>query len=377
MTRPTLDDRFMAQALRLAAKGLGATSPNPAVGALVVSRGRIVGQGYHRRAGGPHAEVVAIRQAGARARGATLYVTLEPCSHTHKRTPPCVPLIKESGIHRVVVAMVDPNPQVRGGGIRALRRAGLRVEVGCGQPQAMQLNEAYCHWIRTGQPYVILKAAMTLDGKLATASGESRWITGEAARRHVHQIRSQVDAILVGIGTVLRDNPSLTARRSGGPSRLTAHQPWRVIVDSRLRLPLKARVLTHTHRAKTIIATTDAAPTTKVEQLRARGADVVILPRNKGRVSLAALLTHLGNAQVTSLLIEGGSEVNASAWQSGLVHRVMLYVSPRILGGQNAKSMIGGQAPARLDQARPLHNLSIRPLDHDMLIEGTIRPSLA
>ena len=234
----------MTLALRLAAKGRGRTSPNPMVGAVVVAAGRILGQGYHQRAGGPHAEVLALRQAGRRAAGATLYVTLEPCGHTGKRTPPCVPLILESGIRRVVVAQLDPNPLVSGRGIRALRAAGLRVEIGCGARQARRLNAVYSHWMRTGRPFVIMKAGMTLDGKIATASGESRWITGEAARRDAHRLRSRVDAVLVGIGTVLRDDPALTARVSDQPRR----QPIRIVLDSRLRIPLKARVLSGTAR---------------------------------------------------------------------------------------------------------------------------------
>jgi len=202
----------MALAVRLAAKGRGRTSPNPMVGAVVVSGRRIVGQGYHRRPGGPHAEVLALRSAGGRAHGATLYVTLEPCHHTSKRTPPCVPAIMESGLRRVVVAIRDPNPLVSGRGISRLRRAGVRVTVGCLREEAERLNEIYCHWMRTGRPFVIMKAAMTLDGKVAAASGESRWITGEAARRHAHRLRSQVDAVMVGIGTVLRDDPQMTVR---------------------------------------------------------------------------------------------------------------------------------------------------------------------
>ena len=228
----------MTLALRLAAKGRGSTRPNPMVGAVVVAKEGVVGQGYHRRAGGPHAEVLALQQAGKKAKGATLYVTLEPCSHLNKRTPPCVPLIARSRLRRIVVAMADPNPQVSGRGIRRLRQLGLRVDVGCREEEARRLNQVYCHWIRTGRPFVTLKAGITLDGQLATASGESRWITGEPARRDAHRLRSQVDAVLVGIGTVLRDNPSLTARLSDQPKRLASRQPVRIVADSHLRIPL-------------------------------------------------------------------------------------------------------------------------------------------
>ena len=365
----------MALALRLAAKGGSGTSPNPMVGALVVSKGKIVGQGYHRQAGGPHAEVLALRQAGPRAQGATLYVTLEPCSHRRKRTAPCTPLLVQSGLRRVVVAMVDPNPRVKGRGIRQLRRSGLRVEVGCGRAEAEALNNIYCHWMRTRRPFVILKAAMTLDGKIATATGESKWITGETARRHVHTLRRQVDAILVGVETVIQDNPSLTARLSAFSPRLAARQPLRVVMDSRLRLPLTARVLDNLKATKTLIATTAQAPITKRRRLEARGAEVWVLPKQQGRVSLSQLLSRLGRRQISSLLIEGGSEVNASVWRASLADHVMLYVSPRILGGQDAKSLIGGRGPRHLAHATMLHDLQIHRVDGDLLIEGTPRKS--
>lgn len=365
----------MAQALRLAAKGRGRTSPNPMVGALVVSKGKIVGRGYHRRAGGPHAEVLALRQAGPRVRGATLYVTLEPCSHTDKRTAPCTPLLIQSGLRRVVVAMVDPNPHVAGRGIRALQRAGLRVEVGCGRAEAEDLNPIYCHWMRTGRPFVILKAAMTLDGKIATTTGESKWITGDTARRHVHTLRHWVDAILVGVGTVIRDNPSLTARMSASSTRLAGRQPLRVVLDSHLRLPLTARVLTNQETAKTLVATTKRASVSKRRQLEARGAEVWVLPERQGRVSLSHLLSRLGNRRISSLLVEGGGEVNGSIWRASLTDHVMLYVTPRILGGQDTKSLIGGQGPRHLTQATMLDHLRIHHVGTDLLIEGTPRKS--
>ncbi len=372
MNRQALDRRYMSLALRLAAKGLGRTSPNPMVGAVVVSKGRIVGQGYHRKAGGPHAEVFALRQAGPRARGGTLYVTLEPCSHTGKRTPPCVPLVIASQIRRVVVAMVDPNPLVKGRGIRQLRRAGIRVDLGCCREQAEALNVAYCHWITTGRPFVILKAGMTLDGKIATASGEAKWITGDAARRHVHQLRSRVDAIMVGIGTILRDDPELTARIGGRAGRLAARQPLRIVVDSRLRLPLDARVTSVGNGVATLVAATTNAPRAKLKQLEARGIEVLVFPSRDGRVPLPTLLSALAKRGITSLLLEGGSELNASALRAGLVDRVMLYVAPRLLGGRDAIGLIGGPSPARLGEAVDLHRLSIRRIGNDRLIQGDV-----
>jgi len=365
----------MALALRLASKGRGTTSPNPMVGAVVVNRGRMVGQGFHRKAGGPHAEVIALSQAGSRARGGTLYVTLEPCSHLKKRTPPCVPLIVRSGIRRVVVAMVDPNPQVKGKGLARLKRAGIEVVVGCGEADALSLNEAYVHRVRTGLPFTIVKAGMTLDGKIAVASGESQWITDEAARRQAHRLRGDVDAILVGIGTVLRDNPRLTVRFSDDPLRLSVRRPLRIVLDSRLRIPLEAAVLQGLETAHTVIATTPAASARKVELLRRRGIDVLVLPKVKGHVSAPALWKKLGRLGVTSLLVEGGSEVNAALLRAGLVQRIMCYVAPLLLGGQDAKGLLGGRSPRRLSEALRLKNLRTEPVGRDMLIQADLATS--
>lgn len=340
------------------------------VGAVIVKGRRIVGEGYHRRAGEPHAEILAIRGAADRTRGATLYVTLEPCCHTGKRTPPCVPAVLDAGFQRIVVAMPDPNPSVRRRGIARLRRAGLDVHVGCLEQEARRLNEAYIHWMTTGRPFVILKGAMTLDGKIATAKGESRWITGEAARRDVHRLRNQVDAIIVGVGTVSADDPELTVRY--GIRR--AIQPRRVILDSRLRLPVTAKVLTRKD-GETIVATTARAPKTAVKRLQAIGATVWTLPEKDGRVSMAACLTQLGRIGVTSVLIEGGSEVAASAFREGVVDRVRLYVAPALLGGDDAKDLIGGPSPARLSDMIHLEHLRVARLGSDLMIEGDVRRS--
>lgn len=358
----------MASALRLAARGRGFTSPNPMVGAVVVADGRVVGQGYHPYVGGPHAEVVALRKAGRAARGATLYLTLEPCSHLKKRTPPCVPQIIRSGIRRVVVAMRDPNPKVSGRGIAALRRAGIEVEVGCRREEAERLNEAYRHWRRTGRPWVILKAGMTLDGKIATAAGESQWITGLAARRHAHRLRSQVDAVMIGVGTVLRDDPRLTARIPG-----RVRQPLRVVLDSRARIPLTARLLSPALRTGTVIATTDLAPARRVARLRAVGTNVIVLPARGGHIPLPALLTELGRLSLTSVMIEGGSELNASALRDRVVNRVILYVAPRLLGGKDAKGIVGGRSPDRLADALPLEEVKLRRIGGDFQLEGSLR----
>ncbi len=364
------DREFMTLALRLAAKGRGHTSPNPMVGAVIVNRGKIVGQGSHRKVGGPHAEVLAISQAGSRANGGTLYVTLEPCSHLKKRTPPCVPLVITSGVRRVVVGMVDPNPQVSGRGIAQLKRAGIQVEVGCLEAEAQQLNEAYIHRVQTGRPFTILKAGMTLDGQIATAGGQSQWITGDEARSQAHRLRADVDAVLVGIGTVLRDDPQLTARLGSDPVQLAPRQPLRVVVDSRLRIPLRAAVLQRQEDAHTVIATTRLAPLKKIERLQASGIDVLIMPNAGGHLNLTALWTRLGQLGVTSLLVEGGSELNAAVLRAGLPQRLMCFVAPLLLGGQDAKGLFGGISPRRLRDAVPLKNLRIEPVGRDMLIQA-------
>ena len=369
------DAAYMAMALRLAARARGNTSPNPMVGAVVVSGRRIVGQGYHQRPGGPHAERIALESAGHLAKGATLYVTLEPCCHTRKRTPPCVPLLIQSGLHRVVIAMRDPNPQVHGRGIRRLRRAGVEARVGCLRDQAERLNEAYIHWIRTGRPFVVLKAGMTLDGKIATASGESHWITSEEARRDAHRLRRQSDAIMVGIETVLRDDPRLTARILRNRSEeLARRQPLRIVVDSRLRIPPHAKVLSSKPRAKALVATTDKAPQRRIDELRARGVTVLVLPTEEGKVSLKTCLNHLAKRGVTSLVLEGGGELNATALRTGLVNRVRLYVAPTLLGGRDAKAVIGGVSPKRLADAIGVHDFQSRRIGRDLLLEGQISP---
>ncbi|MEK7293617.1 MAG: bifunctional diaminohydroxyphosphoribosylaminopyrimidine deaminase/5-amino-6-(5-phosphoribosylamino)uracil reductase RibD, partial [Nitrospirota bacterium] len=306
--------------------------------------------------------------AGPRAKNGTLYITLEPCSHTRKRTPPCVPAILAAGIRRVVVAMRDPNPQVNGAGLRHLTRAGLRVTAGCLERQAGQLNDSYVHRMRTGRPLVVLKMAMTLDGKTATAAGESRWITGPDARRHAHRLRSQADAIMVGINTVLADDPQLTIRL-GKP---IARQPLRVIMDSTLKIPLTARVVSSRSRQGTLIATTRRAPHARLARLRQRGISVLVLPGEKGKVSLRACLKQLARMGINRLLIEGGSELAASALQAGVVNRLHLYIAPRLLGGTDAKGVIGGSSPHNLARALSVSHLSIRKISSDLLIEGIL-----
>jgi diaminohydroxyphosphoribosylaminopyrimidine deaminase/5-amino-6-(5-phosphoribosylamino)uracil reductase len=335
------------------------------VGAVVVAGSRIVGRGYHHRAGEPHAEILALRAAGAKARGATLYITLEPCCHTDKRTPPCVPSVIASGLRRVVVAMRDPNPRVRGRGIMRLRRAGMDVTTGCLEDRAHRLNEAYVHWMRTGRPLLIMKAAMTIDGKIATAGGQSKWITGEEARADVHRLRSAVDAVMVGVETVLHDDPELTARGTGA-----SRQPLRIVLDSTLRIPASARLLS-SPGGEVLIATTARASKDRMDDLRGQGATVLVLPAEDGRVSMRGCLEELGRRGVTSVLLEGGATIHASALKAGLVDRVILYVAPRVLGGQDSRSLIGGRSPESLSDAVPLRDLRITPIGNDLKIEAT------
>ncbi len=363
----SLDEKYMRMALRLAEKAGGRTSPNPMVGAVVVKDGKIISRGWHRKAGEPHAEAIALKKAGAAAEGATLYVTLEPCSHTGKRTPPCSPLVIQSGITRVVVAMTDPNPKVSRGGVKALSAAGIDVITGVVEAEARKLNEAYIKHITTGKPFVTLKIAQTLDGKIATARGESKWITGEKAREEAHKLRDINDAILVGINTVLKDNPSLTTRIPGG------RDPIRVIVDSSLRIPLNAKVLTQKSSAKTIVATLASATKGKMIKLQKAGVEVLTVKAVAGRVDLRDLMRKLGKMDIMSVLIEGGAEINFSALKSGIVDKAVLFIAPMLMTGKDALCSIGGSSPVKLSQALRLCDVTTRFVGQDLMVEGYMR----
>jgi diaminohydroxyphosphoribosylaminopyrimidine deaminase/5-amino-6-(5-phosphoribosylamino)uracil reductase len=359
------DAAYMKLALRLAAKGAGWVSPNPMVGAVVVKDGQVVGRGYHRRAGLPHAEVEALKAAGEAARGAELYVTLEPCNHQGK-TPPCTEAILAAGVRRVVMATRDPNPRVSGGGAKFLAARGVDVAVGLLSAEARQLNEAWFHWVKTGRPWVVAKAACSLDGKIATASGESQWLTGEAARAFGHRLRHRVDAIVVGIGTVLADNPQLTCRLPSGRGK----DPIRLVLDSRLRLPLAARLLHLDSPAPTWVACTSQAPTEMIRLLKEQGAQVLVLPPDAGRVPLPALLDLLGAQQVQSLLVEGGAETLGAFFDQKLIHQFNFFYAPKILGGLKAPGVVGGRGVIHLGEAHIARNLSVRRVGPDLLISG-------
>lgn len=359
------DEMFMREALRIARNAEGRTSPNPLVGAVIVRDGIIVAEGWHRKAGTPHAEVHALRMAGDLAKGATLYVTLEPCAHVG-RTGPCAVAVRDAGIRRVVVAMSDPNPLVAGKGIQILRDAGVEVTVGVCEAEARQLNEVFLHWITTGRPFVVLKTAMTLDGKIATASGASKWITGEAARLRVHELRDRYDAILAGIGTALADDPSLTTWL---PDR-TGKNPVRIIVDSNARLPLTSNVVTD-GQAQTIVAVTEAAPEERVAALRAHGVDVLTCGTGS-HVDLVQLMQELGRREIASVLVEGGGTVNFSLLAAGLVDKVHAFVAPKIVGGRTAKTPVEGEGFAQLADSVQLTQLTAESVGGDVLLTGYV-----
>lgn len=356
---------YMQIALDLAAKGLGTASPNPAVGAVVVKDGRIVGRGYHAKAGGPHAEAEALRQAGSRAEGADLYVTLEPCNHTGK-TPPCAIAIREAGIRRVVSAMADPNPHVAGGGHAWLSRHGITVVTGVCESEARRLNEAFITHVRTGLPLVLLKIAATLDGRIATRTGHSRWVTGEASRRFVHRLRHQVDAIMVGVGTVRADNPSLTARLENGDGA----DPLRIILDTRLSIPADAKLLHQVSSARTIVVTGKDVSQAACRRITSTGADILQVDTNERGIDLNPLMKQLGAMAVTSILIEGGSRVAASALAAGIVDKLYLFYAPKLMGGDDGVPVFRGPGPADMTASVPVKQITIHRFDDDILVEG-------
>ena len=354
----------MERALQLAERGRGRTSPNPMVGAVLVSAGEIVGEGFHPRAGEPHAEIFALRQAGERAGGATLYVTLEPCCH-HGRTPPCTQALIAAGVARVHLAMLDPNPLVAGRGRDQLEAAGIITVVGEREAEARILNEAYLHWITSHRPFVIAKFAASLDGKIATHTGDARWITGPAARQAAHRLRDQVDAILVGVETVIADDPQLTTRLDQAEVR----HPLRVILDSRGRIPDSSQVLDPALPGRTLIATTDAMPPRRRRDLAHR-AEVLLLPAAEGRVDIPALLDALGERQITSLLVEGGGTVLGSFFARVPVNKVLAFLAPLIIGGQHAPTPVAGPGASCIADAWRLADVRIEQLGPDLLVSG-------
>jgi diaminohydroxyphosphoribosylaminopyrimidine deaminase / 5-amino-6-(5-phosphoribosylamino)uracil reductase len=383
---PTEHD-YMGLALRLARKGYGTSSPNPMVGAVLVKRGRIVGRGWHRRAGEPHAEIEALRDAqrrGNNVKAATLYVTLEPCS-THGRTPPCTEAILTAGIKRVVAGAVDPNPRHRGGAFAILRRAGVTVTEGVMAAECARLNEAFNHWIVRRLPLVTVKAGMTLDGKIATAEGESKWITGQRARAYGMKLRQGADAILVGINTVLADDPGLTFRRPAGAgkgqqpeargaeSTLREHRLRRIVLDATGRTPLGAKVVTDDAAALTTVVVNESAPKRRIAALAQR-VRVLVGPGSGRQINLPWLLRKLGSEGVTSLLVEGGGEVNASFLLQRLAQRIVFFYAPVVLGGRDSRTAVAGEGARTLAESLNLSEMEWRRFGPDLLLSAKIAP---
>ena len=360
----------MARALELARAVKGRTSPNPAVGAVLVRDGDVVGEGATQPYGQPHAEPVALRAAGERARGATLYVSLEPCSHWG-RTPPCAGAIVDAGVRAVHLATLDPNPAVAGRGRAWLERAGIATTVGDGRDEARALNADFARWITSGRPYVYAKFAASADGKIATREGDSRWITGPEARAAGHRLRDRVDAILVGVGTVLADDPQLTTRLPDA-AREPQH-PLRLVLDSAGRTPLGSKLLAGGLPGDTVVCTTERSSPVWRAAVAAAGAEALLLPQRDDRVDLEALLDELGRRRVTSLLVEGGAAVHGAFFDAGLPDEVLAFIAPLIVGGAGAPGPVGGLGPARLGEAPRLQRVAVRQVGVDTLISGVLR----
>ncbi|WP_297209310.1 bifunctional diaminohydroxyphosphoribosylaminopyrimidine deaminase/5-amino-6-(5-phosphoribosylamino)uracil reductase RibD [uncultured Flavonifractor sp.] len=360
------DREYMALALSLAERGVGWASPNPMVGAVVVKDGRIIGQGWHEKCGQPHAERNALAACTQDPGGATLYVTLEPCCH-QGRQPPCTQAILEAGIRRVVVGSGDPNPLVAGKGIAQLRAQGVEVTQHVLEEDCDRLNQVFFHYIRTRRPYVVMKYAMTLDGKIAARTGDSQWVTGEAARNHVQQLRHRYTGILVGVGTVLADDPLLTCRIPGGRS------PVRILCDTRLRTPLTARVVATARQFPTLLATCCPDPDRRAAYEDA-GCRVLVLPEREGHVDLNALMDELGRREIDSVLLEGGGSLNWSALEQGVVQKVLAYIAPKLAGGRDAKTPVEGLGIDRMARAILLNNSTITQIGTDFLIESEVGP---
>ncbi len=364
--------RYMREALGLARLALGRTSPNPAVGAVVVRDGEVVGRGHTLPPGGPHAEVVALQEAGELARGAALYVTLEPCSH-HGRTPPCTDAVIASGVSAVFAAIHDPYPQVNGRGVARLREADIEVHLGLCAAEARRLNEGFFKRTLTGLPFVTAKYAMTLDGRIATRTGHSRWVTGPEARLNVHRLRDQSDAILVGSGTVLVDNPQLTTRLPEDEAGWNGpRHPLRVVLDSSGRLPLDASVFDPALPGETLVACTAATPLQRRRELELRGVEVLVVEGDDSRVSLRSLLVSLGERGCNTVLVEGGAEALWGFFSEGLVDRVQAYIAPKLVGGREAPGPLGGLGVDGMDGAWKLRDVSVQRYGDDLLVDGYV-----
>lgn len=359
--------KYMKRAIRLSKKGLGHVSPNPLVGAVIVKQGRIIGEGYHAKLGGNHAEINALNSCKENPKDATMYVTLEPCTH-YGRTPPCVDAIIENEIKQVIIGFIDPNPLVSGKGVEKLRSNGISVICGVCQDEIKELNKIFIKYITSKRPYCILKTAMTIDGKTASVTGKSKWISCKKSREYVHRIRHEVKGIMVGIGTVITDNPLLTTRLPND----RGINPIRIVVDTRCRIPLDANVITG--KGKTIIATTVDAPKEKVKNLEKKGINVLIINKKNNMVDIKQLIDKLGEMEIDSILLEGGSSLNYSCLEAGVVDEMITFIAPKIIGGNNAKTSIGGIGIPLIKDAHMLEDMNIKKIDEDIMIRAKVKP---
>lgn len=359
------DEKYMRLAMQLAGNAIGRTSPNPLVGAVIVKDNRVVGCGWHRKAGTPHAEVHALNQAGELAQGADVYVTLEPCAH-YGKTPPCAKALVEAKVKNVYGGLLDVNPKVAGKGFKILEDAGIHVEYGFLQDELRKQNEVFFKWIEHKKPFIVLKAAMTLDGKIATATGQSKWITNETSRAYGYKLRDIYDGIMVGINTVIEDNPMLTARVDGGKN------PIRIVVDSSLKIDINANVV-QDKSEKTIVATTDKADKDKILKLQAQDVDVIVVDKDENdKVDIEKLLDILGQQNICSILVEGGATLSGSFVARKLVDKVYFFIAPKIVGGKEAKTPVAGTGILNLQEALALKDIQIEKLEEDILIIGRV-----
>ena len=361
------DLKYMKRAMELAEKGRGRTNPNPLVGAVIVKENRIIGEGFHKAYGDHHAEVNAFEAAIEDCNGATLYVTLEPCHH-YGKTPPCVDRVIKEKIGRVVIGLTDPNPLVMGKSIKKMMDKGIRVHTGVMEKELRIQNRVFLHYMKKGYPHITLKTAMTLDGKIATASGESKWITGSEARQWVHNFRDHVMGIMVGVNTVIADDPLLTTRLEKGEGK----NPIRIVVDSKGRAPINAKVFDVDERTKTILATTESMNKEKICSLERKGVKVAILPSDQGRVDLRALMEYLGEEKIDSVLLEGGATLNYSALKGKIVQEVIAFIAPKLIGGLTAKTPVGGEGIPHLEDAIVLKDIEYRLVGKDLMVKGRI-----
>jgi diaminohydroxyphosphoribosylaminopyrimidine deaminase / 5-amino-6-(5-phosphoribosylamino)uracil reductase len=361
------EEQYMRMVLSLAKRGIGLTSPNPMVGAVLVKGKQVVGKGYHKKAGLSHAEVTAIHDAGDEARGATLYINLEPCVHFGK-TPPCVDAVIKAGIRRVVVSMLDPNPAVNGRGVEALKKAGIEVKVGLLEEEARRLNEAFSVYMEQKRPFFTMKAAVSLDGKIATKTCDSKWISNEESRRYVNRLRSTTDGIMVGINTVISDNPLLI------PKVMKPRKyPIRIILDSKLRIPLSCDIVKTAEKYKTWIFTSEDARVDKEAKLKLLGLEVIRVPKDDfGRVSLKRVCEELYERQIVNMLVEGGGEINSTLLREGLLDKVLLFYAPILIGGKNALSLIGGKGIDFLKDAYKVGIIAVKRFKEDIYVEGYV-----